>query len=249
MAKFSIVLLVNDNIMLNKITIKKLIERSCKQDAELFIVCTTQNNYVKQNIERIEPSDYLIIKKIFCETDCGVNGRNLVIDKCSGRYIVFVDNDVIVMPGWLVKLERYFSLAEVGCVGCEGWYFKVVDKNFLLNKNINLKRGSFVDVVSSSLCMFKNTGMNKFLILPETFGIYGADDLYYSLSIKMNEYRCCYAGWNNIGIHLGQRKRRRQEEVSALQHNSKIINQMFVENNLYRKLKLEKAFIEYGEVE
>ncbi len=45
--------------------------------------------------------------------------RNQAIEQAQGEFLVFMDNDVMVTPGWLGRMHYHAQVdAKVGCVGC-----------------------------------------------------------------------------------------------------------------------------------
>ncbi len=61
------------------------------------------------------------LKVLYIKSGRGTTGsRNVGIRSCSGDYIVFIDNDVIVSKGWLRGLERVAEgSSDIGLVGAK----------------------------------------------------------------------------------------------------------------------------------
>lgn len=242
MIKFSVIMLVNDDIINTKLSINRLIDFSVYQKAELFIVVNSQLRYVKNYITDIQKKDGIKVYKEFMEENYGVRARNFVIPKCKGEFIVLVDNDTIIMPGYLVKFERYMDSNVIGYVGCVGWTAKFENNVLDLGIDHRIRSGGFVDIVSSSLaCYRKQDADDKFLMLPDDFGIYGYDDVYYSLYMKTLGFRGCYSSWDNIGMHIGSKLIRTKLEKKAKELNYNIVVRDLMNSDLRKKIKFEKV--------
>lgn len=61
------------------------------------------------------------LKVLYIKSGLGTTGsRNVGIQVCSGDYIVFMDNDVLVSRGWLTGLERVAEgSSDIGLVGAK----------------------------------------------------------------------------------------------------------------------------------
>jgi glycosyltransferase involved in cell wall biosynthesis len=232
---------VNDDIINTKLSLQRLIECSNGQNAELFILVNSQKRYVIEYISSIEKVNSLKIHKRFLETNLGVRARNLVINQCAGEYIVLVDNDTVVFPGYLIKFERYINISGIGCVSCFGWFLRVKDNAPDLVTDFRIHPGSFIDVASCSLACYANLREKQdFLLLPDDFDIYGFDDVYYSLLMKRYGLRVCYSGWDNFGIHLGSKIEKGENLLRAYETNKQIIMRDFMDGGKLRRVKLEK---------
>ena len=105
---------------------------------------------------------YKNIKKGAC------SARNYAVSKSSGRYLLFLDNDVIIEKGFFEKIVPLFNDSSVGAIACAGYQYdsrKQIDGIKLLK----FKRG-FFRFTSNILNKNMKEGLNEYL----SFGVQGA---------------------------------------------------------------------------
>lgn len=96
------------------------------------------------------------------------SARNYAVSKSSGRYLVFLDNDVIIEKGFFEKIIPLFDSAGVGAVACAGYSY---DSRQQIDgiKLLKFKRG-FFRFTSNILNKDIKEGLNEYL----SFGVQGA---------------------------------------------------------------------------
>ena len=105
---------------------------------------------------------YKNIKKGAC------SARNYAVSKSSGRYLLFLDNDVIIEKGFFDLIVPLFNDSSVGAIACAGYQYdsrKQIDGIKLLK----FKRG-FFRFTSNILNKNMKEGLNEYL----SFGVQGA---------------------------------------------------------------------------
>lgn len=105
---------------------------------------------------------YRNIKKGAC------SARNYAVLKSSGKYLVFLDNDVIIEKGFFEKIVPMFQNSSVGAVACAGYQY---DSRQQIDgiKLLKFKRG-FFRFTSNILNKDIKEGLDEYL----SFGVQGA---------------------------------------------------------------------------
>lgn len=114
--KISIVLLsYNSPKVLNK-SIKSILNRSIYPNFELIIV---DNNSNKETVDVLNKyKNNPKIKLIFNKKNYGfAKGNNIGLKKSKGEYIILLNNDIIITPGWISRLIFHIKKDKVGLVG------------------------------------------------------------------------------------------------------------------------------------
>lgn len=96
------------------------------------------------------------------------SARNYAVSKSSGRYLIFLDNDVIIEKGFFEKIIPLFNDSSVGAVACAGYQY---DSRQQIDgiKLLKFKRG-FFRFTSNILNKDIKDGLNEYL----SFGVQGA---------------------------------------------------------------------------
>jgi|GEM_PF-1261470 len=114
--KVSIILLVYNNPDLTQKTIDSIINRSFYPNIELIIVDNASGQPTRQMLRQYSGRDY--IKLIFNRKNLGFSaGNNVGQKKATGDYLILINNDVLVTPGWISRLIFHASRPGVGLVG------------------------------------------------------------------------------------------------------------------------------------
>lgn len=114
--KVSIVLLsYNSPEMLNE-SIKSILKRSFYPNFELIIV---DNNSNKETINILNKyKNNSKIKLVFNKKNYGfAKGNNIGLKKSNSEYIILLNNDILVTPGWISRLLFYTKKRNIGLVG------------------------------------------------------------------------------------------------------------------------------------
>jgi O-antigen biosynthesis protein len=101
---------------LSKISIDSVLERSKYPNLELILV---DNNSDAETVKMLK--DYVgrdRVKVIFNKVNHGfAKGNNIGMKKATGEYIILLNNDVRVTPGWIERLMYHAKPDTVGLVG------------------------------------------------------------------------------------------------------------------------------------
>lgn len=114
--KISIVSVVYNNPIHTKKTIDSILYRSKYPNFELIVVDNNSNYETKKVLSKYKRNEKVRI--ISNEKNFGfAKGNNIGMKSARGKYIVLINNDVIVTPGWLSRLLFHIRENNVGLVG------------------------------------------------------------------------------------------------------------------------------------
>ncbi|MEK6882016.1 MAG: glycosyltransferase [Nanoarchaeota archaeon] len=146
----------------------------CIQDGEDDVMDSLLNSYWKHEID----------EKIYHKEPQGwiksINEGMELVDKNS-KYVMFLNDDVVVVPGWLEGMLKYFDkikdLGVVGCVSSKAQGRQNVDYN--ITKDLGFEE---IDQLMGFCMLFKKEVLNKLkskdnFYLDERFGLGGQDDV------------------------------------------------------------------------
>ncbi len=113
----SIIIVTYNNLALSKLCLESVLRNTEYPHFEIIVVDNNSKddtpNYLRQLAE-LEPS----VKVILNDVNYGfAKANNQGIELSTGEYIVLLNNDAIVPPGWLSRLLRHLDDTQVGMVG------------------------------------------------------------------------------------------------------------------------------------
>ena len=114
--KVSVVILVYNHAGLSKISIDSVLERSKYPNLELLAVDNQSDKETQKMLKSYigKPNT----KVIFNPENYGfAKGNNVGMKRSSGEYIILLNNDVRVTPGWIERLVYHARDKNVGLVG------------------------------------------------------------------------------------------------------------------------------------
>ncbi len=115
--KASIVIVTYNNLALTKLCLESLL-RNTKYPSYEIIVVDNNSHDGTQSYLRYMASRHRHIRTILNTTNNGfAKANNQGIALSTGEYLVLLNNDTIVPPGWLRRLVRHLHDPEVGMVG------------------------------------------------------------------------------------------------------------------------------------
>lgn len=139
------------------------------------------------------------VRVIHKDRNHGVYARTFGMQAARGEYICWLDNDVVVGPGWLEPLLAALADPGVGGAGAEGvaltpdWQHRFHTQGMRPEE----AAGRAVDVLVGYCCLFRNlTG--RIGGLDPRFHPFWNEDADYSLRIKLEGYRLVVAPTNVI---------------------------------------------------
>lgn len=212
--KFSIIIITRNSLDVLPACLESIVRCSEDSDYEVIIVDNASSDESASFYASLEGD----VRIIFNEFNSGfARACNQGIEVSSGEYIVLLNPDTIVTPGWLEKLSSHFKDEKVGAVGPLSNYVAGAQKyEFYLNDNT----ADTPDKIAESLYFeYRNQSVEtKFLIgfclmipweIIEELGeldddlILGNEDLELSYRLRANGYELKIA-LDSFIYHQGQ---------------------------------------------
>lgn len=112
----SIIVVVYNNPVYTKITIDSILQRSKYPNYELILVDNHSSAVTKNVLKTYVKSKR--VKVINCSSNLGfAGGNNVGLRSAKGDYLILLNNDVRVTPGWISRLVNHAKIPGVGLVG------------------------------------------------------------------------------------------------------------------------------------
>lgn len=114
--KVSVIILVYNHADLSKISIDSVLERSKYPNLELILV---DNKSDEETVKMMRTyAGIKHVKLIFNQVNYGfAKGNNIGMKKSTGDYLILLNNDVRVTPGWIERLVYHGKQKGIGLVG------------------------------------------------------------------------------------------------------------------------------------
>lgn len=118
MARVSVIILAFNNRELTQRCIESLIERSDYPNLEIIVVDNASSEETQSYLRSLVQS-HPEIRLIFNNENIGfAAGNNVGLSIATGDYLVLLNNDTLVTPGWVLTLRRHFqNHPELGLLG------------------------------------------------------------------------------------------------------------------------------------
>jgi GT2 family glycosyltransferase len=211
----SIIIVTYNNLDLTKACIESIYANSHYPNLELVIVDNNSSDGTRDYLNRIQ-NTYSNISLILNDDNKGfAPANNQGMRKASGENIILLNNDTIVTPGWISKLNHYLKDKSIGMVGpvtnmCgnEAIINVPYDVSTLegfdefLNSFFkrSMKGDSFeIDMLSMFCVAMRRETVNEIGLLDERFKTGMFEDTDYSYRIKEKGYKLICA--KDIFIH------------------------------------------------
>lgn len=111
--KVSVIILSYNHPDLMEKTLDSVIKKSLYPNLEIIVVDNNSNQETKNLLKK-----YSNIKLILNKENYGfAKGNNIGLKAATGNYLVLLNNDVIVTPGWISRLIFYTRDQKVGLTG------------------------------------------------------------------------------------------------------------------------------------
>lgn len=157
-----------------------------------IIVLTTSfsNQYTKKCLDAIEVNTKVPYELFVLRDDKGSFGfskdNNRLIRICEGKYIVLINDDCFVNPGWLEKMvSKAEEDPEIGLVGA-----KVFGPDGLLQYNVErASPDGDVESIAFALVLIKREVISEIGLMNESYR-YGSEDAEYCVRARKSGFRC-----------------------------------------------------------
>lgn len=114
--KVSVIILTYNNPVLSKQSIDSVLTNSFYPNMEVIVV---DNASQKETVEILKKyQNTANVKLILNKENYGfAKGNNIGLQQATGDYLILLNNDVLVTPGWISRLLFYAALPKIGLVG------------------------------------------------------------------------------------------------------------------------------------
>lgn len=118
MPKISVVVLTFNNLELTKACLDSLVRFTCYPNIELILVDNASTDESPTYLTEFK-NKHKNIKLILNEKNLGFSaGNNVGLKEATGDFLVMLNNDTVVTPGWLMTLMRHLQInPTIGIIG------------------------------------------------------------------------------------------------------------------------------------
>jgi GT2 family glycosyltransferase len=115
--KASIVIITYNNLAITQLCLESILRNTAYPHYELVVVDNSSSDGTQDYLHEMANS-YGHIKVIYNSSNRGfAAGNNIGLNQADGEYLVLLNNDTIVSPGWLPRLLYHLEDPDIGMVG------------------------------------------------------------------------------------------------------------------------------------
>lgn len=201
--KISIIVLTYNNLELNKLCIRSILEKTAYPNYEIIIVDNCSTDGTREYLSELSPQKPNV-KVIFNENNLGfAAGNNVGLREADGDYIVLLNNDTVITRGWLTAMCKHLENDET--LGMCGPVTNSIGNEAMIKVDYHsmgeLERFSYnyttkhlneeyrdINVLAFFCTMIKKRVIEECGYLDETYGIGMFEDDDYAEMVKSRGY-------------------------------------------------------------
>jgi len=208
--KVSVVVLTFNNLKLNKICIRSILEKTAYPNFELIIVDNNSTDGTVDYLNELNECRLSNVKVILNKENLGfAAGNNVGIKASDGDYVILLNNDTIVTRGWITALVKHLendsemgmSGAVTNSIGNEAkirtQYTKIDEMYGFADSYTWAHMGEIFHKQPNALAMFaiciKRDVIDKCGYIDESYAIGMFEDDDYSRAVINAGYKLCIA--------------------------------------------------------
>ena len=203
--------------------------REAGPEVEVILVDNASSDGSVQHVK----SSYPRVQIVESQVNLGfAGGNNLGVARAQGDYVVLLNNDTVVQPGWLEGLKRAIEPEDVAIASSLVRTEGVPERYYERNGSINFLGHNIMTVFTNPEDIFYAGGASlvykkKLLGLPfdEMYFAY-AEDVYLSLRARFLGYRVVHTNDSRV-LHLGGGTTARgafRRRLLLLQERNRLLN-------------------------
>jgi len=116
--KVSIIVVVHNNLELNKLCLSSILRKTDYPNYEVILVDNASTDGSREFALELSNNNSHVRVILNNENESFAKANNCALNLCSGDYVVFLNNDTIVTRGWITHLLKYLKNdPSIGMIG------------------------------------------------------------------------------------------------------------------------------------
>jgi len=241
--KVSVIVLMYNNLKLNKLCIKTILEKTAYPNFEVIIVDNYSTDGTREWLTDLDKENVPNLKIILNDSNKGfAGGNNEAMKQSDGDYVILLNNDTVVTRGWMTALVKHLeNCNELGLsgsvtnsIGNEAKiavdYTTLAEVHQFADRYTWLHMGEIFRKEHGALAMFalciKREVIEKCGYIDEAYSIGMFEDDDYSRATKNAGYKLCIAEDSFIHHFEGSSFKKMDDDtfMSLFNKNKEIFN-------------------------